>query len=158
MKKALAAFLLPLVSSQVLLPLQSSSRWILDANGTRVKLRCTNWAGHLEAKVPEGFNKQPIDGIADWIKQQNFNCVRLTYSIEHALDPNQTVSDSFLGAANSSGVAVGTWMDIFNQSVKLNPFLANATTRDAFGAVVDALWARGVVGHGAPLSSIWLQR
>src|SRR5690349_6441116 len=88
------------------LPLHTSSRWILDANNIRVKFRCVNWAGHLEVNIPEGLNKQPIDSITTWIHQQGFNCVRLTYSIDHALNPNLLVSDSFSAAAAASGASL----------------------------------------------------
>jgi hypothetical protein len=136
--------LLPLVQSQTL-PLHTSSRWILDANDARVKLRCVNWAGHMEAHVPEGLDKQPIDFLADWIAQQGFNCVRLTYSIDHALNPDLKVSDAFVAAAAASGASEDAMVGLYNQAVVKNPFLANATTSDVYGAVVDALWARGVM-------------
>jgi hypothetical protein len=126
-------------------PLHTSSRWILDANNNRVKLRCINWAGHMEANVPEGLHKQSIDYLADWIKKQGFNCVRLTYSIDHALKPDLKVSDSFVAAAAASGASKDAMVGLYNQAVAKNPWLANATTRDAFGAVVDALWMRGVM-------------
>ncbi len=136
---------LPFVAGQVALPLHSSSRWILDNNGARVKFRCVNWAGHGEANIPEGLNKQSIDYIADIIKNQGYNCVRLTYSIDHALNPGLRVQDSFTIAAANSGTSSADMAGIYNQVVEKNPFAANATTRDVFGAVVDALWARGIV-------------
>lgn len=135
--------LLPLAQG-ITLPLHTSSRWILDANNTRVKLRCVNWAGHMEAHVPEGLHKQSIDFLADWIAQQGFNCVRLTYSIDHALDPDRKVSDAFAAAAAASGAPPDAMAALYGQAVARNPFLANATTRDVYGAVVDALWSRGV--------------
>ncbi|OIW33711.1 glycoside hydrolase family 5 protein [Coniochaeta ligniaria NRRL 30616] len=136
--------LLPLVQSQAL-PLHTSSRWILDANNTRVKLRCINWAGHMETHVPEGLHKQSIDFLADWIAQQGFNCVRLTYSIDHALNPDLKVCDAFAAAAAASGASRDALVGLYNQAVAKNPFLATATTRDVYGAVVDALWSRGVM-------------
>uniref|UniRef100_A0A453C7S4 Uncharacterized protein n=1 Tax=Aegilops tauschii subsp. strangulata TaxID=200361 RepID=A0A453C7S4_AEGTS len=30
------------------LPLSTASRWLVDADGRRVKLVCANWASHLE--------------------------------------------------------------------------------------------------------------
>jgi endoglucanase len=71
--------------------------------------------------------------------------VRLTYSIDHALNQSVLVSDSFTAGAVASGNSVETFAGIYNDAVKQNPFLANATTSDVFGAVVDALWARGVM-------------
>lgn len=138
--------ILPLVLGQAAIPLHTSSRWILDANNKRVKLRCVNWAGHMEANVPEGLDKQPIEFIADWIKAQGFNCVRLTYSIDHALNPDLKVSDSFTAAAKAAGVSAQSMQDLYSKAVAKNPFLAGSTTtRDVFGAVVDALWERGVM-------------
>ena len=53
------------------LPLQTSSRWILDADGARVKMRCINWAGHGEANVPEGLHKASVASIADFVAAWN---------------------------------------------------------------------------------------
>jgi endoglucanase len=37
------------------LPLHTQSRWIIDNNGTRVKLACVNWYGaHMENYVVNG--------------------------------------------------------------------------------------------------------
>ena len=142
---ALVGLVLPFAVGQVALPLHSSSRWILDNNGNRVKFTCVNWAGHGEANIPEGLNKQSIDFIADMIKSQGFNCVRLTYSIDHALNPTLAVQDSFAIAAANSGVDPTVMTGMYNQVVQNNPFIANATTQDVFGTVVDALWSRGVM-------------
>lgn len=127
------------------LPLRSSSRWILDANNNRVKFRCVNWAGHQEANIPEGLDKQPVTYIVDWIKKQGFNCVRLTYSIDHALNPNLKVSDSFTQAAAAAGVSVQATTALYNNVILKNPaFAGETTTRDVFASVVDTLWAAGI--------------
>ncbi|KAK3944243.1 glycoside hydrolase superfamily [Diplogelasinospora grovesii] len=128
------------------LPLKSSSRWILDANDRRVKMRCVNWAGHMEANVPEGLHKQSIDDLAGWIAAAGFNCVRLTYSIDHALNPGLKVSDSFAAAAAAAGVPAQSMQSLFASAVDKNPFLADnaTTTSDVFGRVIDTLWE----GHG----------
>ncbi|KAI0114816.1 glycoside hydrolase family 5 protein [Daldinia grandis] len=142
----LGATVLPaaLTSAQKL-PLSTSSRWILDADGQRVKLRCVNWAGHQEANLPEGLNKQSIDYIADFIHQQGFNCVRLTYSIDHALNPDVLVSDSFVNAASAANVSATDMNGIYSQVAEKNPFVNGATTRAVFEAVIAALWKRGVM-------------
>ncbi|KAH8600916.1 glycoside hydrolase superfamily [Bisporella sp. PMI_857] len=127
------------------LPLSTSSRWILDSTGARVKLRAINWAGHGEANIPEGLHKQSIDHIADFIKANNFNAVRLTYSIDHALDPNKKVSDSFIAAAAASGIDVATMTNMYNNVVTKNPFIAGASNQDVFAAVIKALWNRGIM-------------
>ncbi|KAJ8125504.1 hypothetical protein O1611_g8135 [Lasiodiplodia mahajangana] len=129
----------------VKLPLKTSSRWILDADGQRVKLRCVNWAGHLEANTPEGLNKQSVSYIADFVAAQGFNCVRLTYSIDHALNPNVPLSQSFTNAAAAASVDVTAMDSMYAQIVQQNPFAASGTTRDAYAAVIAALWAKGVM-------------
>ncbi|GAB1320814.1 Glycoside hydrolase family 5 domain-containing protein [Madurella fahalii] len=144
---AVLGLLLPLIhaAEPPALPLMSSSRWILDANNNRVKLRCVNWAGHMEANIPEGLHRQSMDYIIDWIDQQGFNCVRLTYSTDHALDPAMPVSESFTAAASAAGVPVANMTAIYTQILSHNPWVANATTRDVFAAAVDGLWARGIM-------------
>lgn len=129
------------------LPLSTSSRWILDASGSRVKLRCVNWAGHMETHVPEGLHRQPISKIAQTIEEQGFNCVRLTYSIDWALNPNETVAHAFANAAGLAGVPEhnATLTGYYDAAVALDPSLATSTVRDVYGAVVDALWDRGVM-------------
>lgn len=141
---ALGAVLPAAVLSQKL-PLSTSSRWILDADGQRVKLRCVNWAGHQEANLPEGLNKQSVDYIASFIAQQGFNCVRLTYSIDHALSPDVPVSDSFVAAAGAANVSVTDMSGMYAQVADKNPFVSGATTRAVFEAVIAALWKNGVM-------------
>lgn len=126
-------------------PLRSSSRWILDSAGERVKLRCINWAGHMEANVPEGLNKKPIEHIADWIARQGYNCVRLTYSIDMALNPALKVQDSFRAAATAAGVSEADMMRVYTAAVEKNSFLSGATVLDVFDRVQSALWNRGVM-------------
>ncbi|KAF8141095.1 glycoside hydrolase superfamily [Mycena galopus ATCC 62051] len=142
---AVLALALPLVASQVALPLSSSSRWILDANGARVKFKCVNWVGHLEANIPEGLSNQPLDTIVDWVADNNFNCVRLTYSIDMALAPSVSVEDSFTQGGVSAGVNATEFAAVYAAAATINPFLATSARIDVFGAVIDALWARGVM-------------
>ncbi|KAL2181988.1 glycoside hydrolase family 5 protein [Thermothelomyces heterothallicus CBS 202.75] len=142
--------LAPLVTAATLpaLPLHSSGRWILDANNKRVKLRCVNWAAHMETNIPEGLQHRPMDAIADWIAAQGFNCVRLTYSIDHALDPSLPVSTSFTtNAASATGVSAAEMAALFGRVAANNPWIApgETTTRDVLAAAVDRLYARGVL-------------
>ncbi|KJZ76040.1 hypothetical protein HIM_04496 [Hirsutella minnesotensis 3608] len=131
------------------LPLSASSRWIVDATGKRVKLRCINWAGHLEANVPEGLHRQSIEHTADWIAAQGFNCVRLTYSIDMATHPMLKVDDSFRNAAKATGADEKAMMQLYDAAVQRNPFLkgANGTVSvlDVFDKVQASLWQRGVM-------------
>ncbi|KAH8168438.1 cellulase (glycosyl hydrolase family 5) domain-containing protein [Sarocladium implicatum] len=140
-----SGLILPALAQTPALPLSSSSRWIVDSNGDRVKLRCINWAGHMEVNIPEGLHKQPIAHIADWIAGEGFNCVRLTFAIDMALNPDLRVEDSFRGAAEETGVDEGELMRLYEDAVKNNGFLADASIRDVFGAVQDALWERNVM-------------
>lgn len=141
---ALVAFTTCVLSIPTL-PLSTSSRWILDAESKRVKLRCVNWAGHMEMHLPEGLHKQPISYLADWIAAQGFNCVRLTYSIDWALDPDLSVSDAFTKGAAAAGLPDGSMDDIYAQALVQNPSLANSTTRDVYGEVIAQLWSHGVM-------------
>ncbi|GJN66722.1 cellulase family protein [Purpureocillium lilacinum] len=126
-------------------PLSASSRWIVDAAGQRVKLRCINWAGHLEANIPEGLHRQTVEHVADWIAAQGFNCVRLTYSIDMARNPSVRVEDSFRAAAVASGADEATLMKLYAAASERNPFLTTATVLDVFDHVQAALWDRGVM-------------
>lgn len=149
------AFLLPLLLSLLALansafaapnvPLSTTSRWIVDSGGERVKLRCVNWAGHMETNVPEGLHKQSISYLADWIAGQGFNCVRLTYSIDWALNPTKPVEDSFRDAAPAAQVPTESMLGLYSQALGKNPSLQNATTQDVFGEVIDQLWDRGIM-------------
>ncbi|KAF7344904.1 Glycoside hydrolase family 5 protein [Mycena venus] len=122
---AVLSLALPLVLGQIL-PLSSSSRWIVDATGARVKFRCANWAGHLEANVPEGLSSQPLETIVNWVADNGFNCVRLT-----AVLPRPSMRPSLLRSTAAAA--------------QMNPFVATSTRLEVFGAVIDALWARGVM-------------
>lgn len=141
---ALVAFINPALAAPNV-PLSTTSRWIVDAGGERVKLRCVNWAGHMETNLPEGLHKQSISYLADWIAGQGFNCVRLTYSIDWALNPTVPVADAFRDAAPAAQVSADSMLGLYSQALEKNPFLQNATTQDVFGEVIDQLWDRGVM-------------
>jgi endoglucanase len=125
-------------------PLHTSGRWIVDANQERFKLRCVNWAGHMETNIPEGLQYQTVSWIASWIAQQGFNCVRLTYSIDMALSPNTLVSDSFNNAASAAGVSQSDMQSLYNTAKSKNSFLSSATTLSTYATVIDALGNAGV--------------
>lgn len=139
-----ALLLLLSLAHRVIGELHTSSRWILDDKDQRVKLRCTNWAGHMEVNIPEGLQHQPIDTIASWISDNGFNCVRLTYSIDMALNPSVSVSDSFNTAASAAGVPPSALQALYTQASKHNPLLTTASRLDVFAAVIDSLHRRGV--------------
>ncbi|EPE03278.1 cellulase family protein [Ophiostoma piceae UAMH 11346] len=134
-------------AAKIAIPLHASSRWILDDNNERVKFRCLNWAGHMEVNLPEGLHRRSIGDLADFIKDQGFNCVRLTYSIDHALNPNVTVANTFTNAASAAGVPLANMTAMYSAAVQKNPFMGhpNTTTSDVYGAVIDTLWDRGIM-------------
>ncbi|PGH10656.1 hypothetical protein AJ79_05370 [Helicocarpus griseus UAMH5409] len=135
--------LLPLTHA---VTLHTSSRWILDSStNQRVKLRCTNWAGHMETNIPEGLQHQPASTIASWIASSGFNCVRLTYAIDMTLNPSQSVADSFAAAAQPAGVSEAEMCALYQTAQSKNPWLANATVQSAFGTVIDALAAHDLL-------------
>ncbi|KAL8161365.1 hypothetical protein V2J09_012854 [Rumex salicifolius] len=79
-------------------PLYTSSRWIVDGSGRRVKLVCVNWPSHMEVAVAEGLSHQPMDTISKTIAALGFNCVRLTwptYLVTNGTVANMTVRASF---------------------------------------------------------------
>ncbi|TEB26467.1 glycosyl hydrolase family 5 protein/cellulase [Coprinellus micaceus] len=126
--------------------LRSSGRWILDAStGQRVKLRCASWAGHMEANIPEGLQHQPASTIAQWLSANRFNCVRLTFSIDMALNPSQRVSDAFTAAASPAGVSTSSMQTLYNSAVSKNSWLSSSTTRGAFARVIQELGNAGVM-------------
>ena len=134
--------LCPSVLGQVL---HTSGRWILDESDQRVKLRCVNWAGHMETKIPEDLQHQSTSTVAAWIASAGFNCVRLTYSIDMAINPDELASDSFVGAAEAAGVTTEDMQGLFDSAVGNNAFLSSASTRSVFGEVIDALAAENVL-------------
>ncbi|KAI9167351.1 Glycosyl hydrolase 5 family protein [Paramyrothecium foliicola] len=143
---ALASFVLPaIVAQKPAVPLSSRNRWILDKNNQRVKLRCINWAGHMEVNIPEGLHRQSIDYLAGWIAGEGFNCVRLTFAIDMALNPGLKVADSFRNAAKATGADEAALVRLYDQAVQKNSFLATASILDVFDRVQAALWDRGVM-------------
>ncbi|THU50541.1 hypothetical protein C4D60_Mb06t21330 [Musa balbisiana] len=115
------------------LPLSTSSRWIVDESGLRVKLACVNWVSHLEPVVVEGMGKQPLDTISKKIAAMGFNCVRLTWPLF------LVTNDSLAGlTVRQSFQALGLMESIAGIQVN-NPDLLNLTLIQAFKAVVSNL-------------------
>ncbi|KAH9213505.1 glycosyl hydrolase family 5 protein/cellulase [Leptodontidium sp. 2 PMI_412] len=124
--------------------LHTSDRYILNSRNQRVRLRCVNWAGHGETNIPEGLHAQPLSHITSWIASNGFNCVRLTYSIDMALNPHEPVYQSFNNAADGTGLGKNL-TDLFKKAAVKNPWLLVATTRSTYAAVIASLGARGVM-------------
>ncbi|XP_030449583.1 glycosyl hydrolase 5 family protein-like [Syzygium oleosum] len=135
----LLPLLLPLLislsssSAAAALPLSTSSRWIVDESGQRVKLACANWVSHLDAVVAEGLSKQPLGAISARIASLGFNCVRLTWPLFLATNgslASLTVRQSFqrLGLADAiSGIQAN------------NPDIIDLSRIEAYQAVVSSL-------------------
>lgn len=138
-------FILAWASIASAVALSTSDRWIVDSQNRRVKLRCVNWAGHQEVNIPEGLQHQSVSTIASWISSNRFNCVRLTYSTDMALNPNQRVSDAFNAAASAAGVSASSMQSLYNSALSKNPWLSSATTLSTFARVVQELSSRNVL-------------
>ena len=68
--------------------LSTSSRWIVDERGRRVKLACVNWPSHLEPVLAEGLGHRPLGTIA----------------MNHELQtPRQPCIRSYLGSGTKDG-------------------------------------------------------
>ncbi|XP_071724309.1 glycosyl hydrolase 5 family protein-like [Rutidosis leptorrhynchoides] len=121
------------------LPLSTSSRWIVDENGQRVKLACINWVSHLEPVVAEGLNKQPVDLISKKIASMGFNCVRLTwplYLVTNDTYSSLTVRQSFQGHGLIEAIA-GIQAN--------NPSILDLPLIKAYQAVVKSLGDNNVM-------------
>ncbi|CAL4886910.1 unnamed protein product [Urochloa decumbens] len=119
--------------------LSTSSRWIVDQAGHRVKLACVNWPSHLEPVVTEGLGRQPVGAIAGMIVSLGFNCVRLTYPI--ALATNATLSSL---TVRQSLLAHGLDETVGGVEVN-NPGFLDLTLMDSLKAVVSALGEKEVM-------------
>ncbi|KAF1961298.1 glycoside hydrolase family 5 protein [Byssothecium circinans] len=135
----LSALTLTTTTLTQLQPLHTSSRWILDSSNKRFKLRCINWAGHMEAHIPEGLQHQPITALAQFISSQGFNCVRLTFSIDMALNPNGKVSDSFNTLASRTGASTTAVSDLWARVQAKNPWIKDSSLLETFAEVIDTL-------------------
>jgi endoglucanase len=105
-------------------PLSASGRWIVDANGQRVKLAGVNWPGaHEDDMVPSGLDYRDRNEIARQIAEWGFNSVRLTFAVRTLTVASQ---------ANPKLLAA-------------NPDLAGHTPWGVFQAVVQALTGQGLI-------------
>ncbi|XP_062158087.1 glycosyl hydrolase 5 family protein-like [Alnus glutinosa] len=121
------------------LPLHTSSRWIVDEAGQRVKLSCVNWVTNLEVVVVEGLSKQPVDTISKRILSMGFNCVRLTwplYLVTNDSLASLTVRQSFQSLGLSEAIAG------FQAN---NPSIIDLSLIQAYQAVVSSLGANKVM-------------
>jgi endoglucanase len=106
------------------LPLRTRGRFIVDANGHRVRLTAVNWYG-AESRdfTVGGLQRQPLDTIAGEIRQLGFNAVRLPWSNE-LVERDPVVPDRAIAA---------------------NPRLRGRRALDVLDRVVGALTSRGIM-------------
>jgi len=63
--------------------LSTSGRWIVNEQGNRVRLTCVNWYGADQKDfVVGGLQWQTIQFVSKYIRDLNFNCIRLPWSVE----------------------------------------------------------------------------
>jgi len=124
-------------------PFTTSGRWILDANERRFKFRCVHWVGHMETNIPEGLQHQNVDYVSAWIAKSGFNCIRLSYSIDLALNPTLLVKNSFTAAALSTETAAVA--SLYNDVKANNNWITDTTTViEVFEKVIASLGAQNV--------------
>ncbi|KAK6928759.1 Glycoside hydrolase, family 5 [Dillenia turbinata] len=116
------------------LPLSTRSRWIVDStSGNRVKLKCINWAAHMQTMLAEGLDKKPLSDVASQVSSLGFNCVRLTWATFMFTRPEY----SNLGVAES--LKTLGLVEAMRGLEENNPSFMNLTVLEAYVAVVDVL-------------------
>jgi endoglucanase len=104
--------------------LSTSGRFIVDANGRRVKLAGVNWYGASEDMgVPAGLDCVDLNALAELIAKQGFNCVRFPFGL-WMLEQTAPVADQYL---------------------LQNPDLQGSTPIQVYDACVKALTAQGLI-------------
>lgn len=100
------------------LPLRTSGRYVVGADGARVRLFCVNWYGaHLEQMVMNGLDRQPIEYLAARIRSLGFNCVRMPYSLD-LLASDSPVPDPQISLAANPDLQGLTALEVFDASVE----------------------------------------
>jgi endoglucanase len=106
------------------MPLSTSGRFIVDANGSRVRLAGVNWYGaHEDLGVAPGLDRTDRRALARRIAAFGFNSVRLPFSL-WMTEQSTPVPEQYLTA---------------------NPDLAGATPMQVYDACVQALTGEGLI-------------
>jgi endoglucanase len=104
-------------------PLSTSSRWIVDRNGSRVKLAGVNWIGaHEDAMTPGGLNLLNRSAIAEQIAAWGFNSVRFPFAV----------------------ATITSTTPVAPAGITANPDLAGQTPWEVYQACVAALTGAGL--------------
>ncbi|HZU81469.1 MAG TPA: cellulase family glycosylhydrolase [Polyangiaceae bacterium] len=105
-------------------PLQTKSRWIMDANGRRFKLAGVSWyGGESPDLVPLGLDHNDVHAIAHVTKMLGFNSVRIPWANE-LYESNPVVADALVAA---------------------NPALKGKHVLEVLDAVIDAIAEEGML-------------
>ncbi len=105
-------------------PLSTSGRWIMDANGRRVKLAGVNWAGaHQDNMVPGGLDFLDRNIIAEQIAAWGFNSVRFPFALS----------------------TVQALTSVAGSQVAANPDLEGMTPWEVYLQCVNALTSAGLM-------------
>lgn len=114
---------LPSETNNTKLPLSTLGRYIIDADGQRVRLFSVNWYGASdEGFAVGGLEHQHRDDIAKTIKSLGFNSVRLPYSDE----------------------LVYKNPEVFPELLTANQDLWGLSALEVYAAIVDALTSAGL--------------
>jgi hypothetical protein len=111
------------------LPLSSSGRWIVDANGNHVPIVGINWPGAADAMLPEGLQYSSIESIVQKISDTGFNTVRLTFAIEMVDDIFHNGGDVTLSDTLTTALGQTNGTIILGQILANNPQFTAETTR-----------------------------
>ena len=105
-------------------PLSTDGRFIVDANGRRVRLAGVNWIGaHMDDGVVAGLDRVHRSALAETIASLGFNCVRFPFSV-WMTQQTSPVPDRFLTA---------------------NPDLSGSAPLQVYDACVAALTGAGLI-------------
>lgn len=111
------------------LPLSSSGRWIVDANGNHVPIVGINWPGAADAMLPEGLGYSSIECIVQKISETGFNAVRLTFAIEMVDDILDNGGDVTLNDTLTRALGQTNGTIMLGQILANNPQFTAETTR-----------------------------
>ena len=117
------------VKRSLALPLSSSDRWIVDANGNHVVYVGINWPGAADTMLPEGLQYQSIANIVQHITETGFNAVRLTFAIEMVDDILDNGGDVSLQDTLIKALGEVNGTIVLGNILENNPQFTSNTTR-----------------------------